>query len=194
MPVIQKSPGAPWLYDSVTGDIVGIKDPDGSEMLLMRIPFVGAFIDTTDQTATVDTATAMQCNTTQIANGVVVVDGTKFRVARKAIYNIQFSAQLFNTDSTAYAVSVWLKKSGTDVPDSCTDLFVPARHGSTDGAAVASWNFFVELNAGDYVQLMWSTPSATVSIQHTAARTTPARPAIPSLIVTINEVDGSYTP
>lgn len=30
MPAIQK-PGKPWLYDTETGDIIGVKDPDGSE-------------------------------------------------------------------------------------------------------------------------------------------------------------------
>ena len=29
----QKTPGSPFLYDSVTGDLVGLKDDDGSETL-----------------------------------------------------------------------------------------------------------------------------------------------------------------
>lgn len=192
MSVIQKSANNPWLYDSVTGDIVGIKDPDGSELLFMRIPHIGAFYDAGDQTALVDTATAMTCDTVQISRGITVVDQTKFTVSRKASYNIQFSAQFFNPESSDYRVSVWPKVNGTNVEDSCTDITVPSKHGFDSGAVVAAWNFFLDLNAGDYVELMWSTPIATITMEHTAARTTPVRPAIPSLIVTINEVDGSY--
>jgi len=39
---------------------------------------------------------------------------------------------------------------------------------------------------------MWSTPSTQVLIDYTDARTSPVRPAVPSVIVTMNEVDGSY--
>lgn len=180
--------GEPWLYDLVTGDLAGVKDPDGSEFFWQRIPAVGSFFDTTTQADGVNTATAMTCNTTEITSGVRVVDGTKFTVARAGRFNFQFSAQLINTDPADYNVSIWPRKNGSDVANACTDITVPAKHGSENGAAVAAWNFFLDLTAGDYVELMWSTPSTTVSINYTAARTTPARPAIPSLIVTVNEV------
>ena len=192
MSVRQKYAGSPWLYDETTGDIVGVKDPDGSELMLMRIPYVGSFYDTTNQTASANTATAMTVNTTDIAKGVSVVDSDKFTVTRKAIYNLQFSAQLINANTADFEVSVWIRKNGTDIANTCTDITVPSKHGSDNGAAVAAWNFFLELNANDYVQLMWSTPSTDVSVKYTAARTSPVRPAVPSVIVTLNEVDGSY--
>ena len=33
MAVYQKTSGSPLLYDTVTNDVVGMKDPDGSEWL-----------------------------------------------------------------------------------------------------------------------------------------------------------------
>lgn len=180
--------GEPWLYDLVTGDLAGVKDPDGSEFYWQRIPAVGSFFDTTTQTDGADTATAMTCNTTELASGVTVVAGTRFKVARAGHYNFQFSAQLVNIDSVAHDASIWPRKNGVDVANACTDITVPSKHGSINGAAVAAWNFFLDLVAGDYVELMWSTDSTTVSINYTAARTSPVRPAIPSLIVTVNEV------
>lgn len=150
----------------------------------------GSFFDTTDQSDGADTATAMKCNTTYLSKGVKVVDLTKFTVASAGIYDLQFSAQLINPDSDEHNVSIWLRKNGNDVPDSCTDITVPKKHGTDNGAVVAAWNFFVEMNPGDYVQIMWSTPSALVYIDYTAPRTNPVRPAIPSVIVTMNEVNG----
>lgn len=192
MTIVQKFSGSPFLYDADTGDIVGVKDPDGSELLFMKIPHTASFYDTTHQSATANTATAMTVNQTSIARGISLVSGSRFTASRKGTYNLQFSAQLLNTDSAEHNVSIWLRKNGVDVADSCTDITVPARHGAFDGASVAAWNYFIDLVAGDYVQLMWSTPNALVLIDYTAARTTPVRPATPSLIVTINEVDGSY--
>ena len=52
----QKYAGAPWLYDETTGDIVGVKDPDGSEFYWSRSARIGSFYDTTDQTNTANTA------------------------------------------------------------------------------------------------------------------------------------------
>lgn len=192
MTIVQKYAGSPFLYDADTGDIIGVKDPDGSELLFMRIPHVASFYDTTHQTASINTATAMTVNTTDISRGISLTNSSKVTVSRKGTYNLQFSAQLLNTDSAEHNISIWLRKNGSDVADSCTDITVPAKHGSVDGAEVAAWNFFIDLVAGDYVQLMWSTPSAQVTIDYTAARTSPVRPATPSLIVTMNEVDGSY--
>lgn len=192
MTIIQKFAGSPFLYDGDTGDIVGVKDPDGSELLFMKIPHVASFYDTTHQTATVNTATVMSVNTTGISRGISLANGSKFTASRKGTYNVQFSAQLLNTDSAEHNISIWLRKNGSDVADSCTDITVPARHGAIDGASVAAWNFFIDLLAGEYVQLMWSTPSTQVLVDYTAARTTPVRPAVPSLIVTMNEIDGSY--
>lgn len=192
MTIVQKYSGSPWLYDADTGDIVGAKDQDGSELLFMRIPHIASFYDTTDQIASANTATAITANTTDISRGISVVSGSRFTVTRKGTYNVQFSAQLLNTDTAEHNISIWLRKNGNDVADSCTDITVPARHGSFNGAEVAAWNFFIDLLAGEYVQLMWSTPSTQVFIDYTAARTAPVRPGTPSVIVTINEIDGSY--
>lgn len=179
--------GTPFIYDD-NDDIVGLRDPDNSELYL--VPNVGVFIDTTDQTAAADTAKVMALSTSQTARGVTLTNGSRMVVDRTATYNVQFSAMFSNPEANAYAVSVWPAINGVAVPYSCTDITVPSKHGSTNGKAVASWNFFFDLKALDYVELYWSTPFATVFIEHQDARTSPARPAIPSLIVTVNEVDG----
>lgn len=179
--------GTAFLYNDA-GDIAGLRDPDGSELYL--VPNVGVFFDTSDQTADADTAKAMTFNTAQIERGVRLVNSSRLTVDRLATYNLQFSAMFSNPESSAYAVSVWPVVNGVAVPDSCTDLTVPSKHGQINGKAVAAWNFFLDLNANDYVQLYWSTPFATVFIEHQDVRTTPARPAIPSVIVTLNEVNG----
>lgn len=186
--------GSSFLYDSASEDIVGVRDIDGSELLFTRNPHTGAWLDLSDQTASANTATAMEFDTAVVESGITVVDASKITVSRTARYNLQFSAQLVNTDSAESTVSIWLKKGSNNVANSTTDITVPKAHGGGDGAAVAAWNFFLDLAAGDTVQIMWSTTSADTSIQYTAARTTPTRPAVPSIILTVNEVGGEYPP
>lgn len=182
-----------FLYDMDTGRIVGLKSPDGSEMLLMRIPYIGSFYDLTDQSATINTATAMTFDTTAIANGVSIVAGSRITFARKAVYNLAFSAQLVNASTTDDAtVSIWLSKNNSAVANSNSDVTVVKKHAGGDGKLVAAWNFFVDVNEGDYVEIYWSTTVAATTITHQAAQTSPARPATPSVILTVNEVDGSY--
>jgi hypothetical protein len=117
------------------------------------------------------------------------VDDTQITVSADGVYNIQFSAQLVNTGSHERNISIWLYANGANVADSNTQITVPKAHGHGDGQVVAAWNLFVRMKAGQYAQLMWSTPSTDVSIQHIAAQTTPARPVTPSVILTVNRVN-----
>lgn len=54
---------------------------------------------------------------------------------------------------------------------------------------VAAWNFFVNLAANDYLQLLISPGTSTGSeILAAAAGTNPTRPEIPSVILTVNQI------
>jgi len=72
------------------------------------------------------------------------------------------------------------------VPASATEIIMSG--GVATAATVASWNFFQNLAANDQVEIMWSVTNPQVYIAYTPPTNTPARPAIPSLIVTLNQV------
>jgi hypothetical protein len=46
----------------------------------------------------------------------------------------------------------------------------------------------IELAAGDYLELMWSSPDTNIALLSAIAQNNPSRPAIPSLIVTVQQV------
>jgi len=184
----QKYAGAPWLYDETTGDIVGVKDPDGSEFYWSRSARIGSFYDTTDQTNTANTAKAITINTTDISRGVSIASGSRITVDRAGVYNVQFSAQFENSDVSDQDVSLWFRKNGTDIDQSNTFLSVPSQHGGTPGHVVASWNFWANLLPTDYIEMWWSTTHIGTSIQAIPAQTSPTRPATPSVILTVDEV------
>lgn len=149
----------------------------------------GAFFDTTNQTAAVNTATVMLFNNTSLVDGVTMVGGSRITVPVAGVYDFQFSAQLVNSTAADVPVSIWIRlNGGTNIPNSCGDISVPAKQGALDGHAIAAWNYMETLAAGDYIEFMWSTPSASVLIEAIAARTTPTRPAAPSIILTVEQV------
>jgi hypothetical protein len=148
----------------------------------------GSFYDLTNQIAVAaDSAVAMKLSNTDFASNVTIQNNSQMRVTNAGIYNIQFSAQINRSAGTAVqTVKVWLRKNGQNVPASATDLIISG--GVNTAAIVAAWNFFQNLAAGDQVELMWSVSNPQVYLAYTPATSIPARPAVPSLIVTVNQV------
>lgn len=157
----------------------------------------GAFQDTTDQTATANTATVMTFNTTDFSNGITVASGSKLTVAQSGIYNLQFSVQFENSDTQDHDVSIWLRQdaagAGTDIAGSNGLVSVPSSHGGVPGHIIIGWNYFVTLDANDFVEIWWSTTSTQVTIQAYAAGTSPTRPSTASVVATMTFVSNLST-
>jgi len=143
----------------------------------------GSFYDTTDQTAAViNTAYAMTFNSTDLSTGVTIGTPTsRVYVDTHNVYNIQFSAQFVNTAGGTHNVWVWLRKNGTNVANSATTL----RLQGNNAEEVAAWNFLLDMNAGDYFELMWEVSDLAVSLLADPASA--VHPAIPSIILTVTD-------
>jgi hypothetical protein len=149
----------------------------------------GSFYDTTTQTqATINTPQAISLNTVDFASNMSIVDGSKITISNVGTYNLQWSGQFSNTDSSDHDVRVWLRYNGVDYPNSNSIVTIPARHGSINGHIITAWNWLGKSQApGDYVQIMWSTDSTAVSLQSYPADA--VSPAVPSAIVTLTECE-----
>jgi hypothetical protein len=150
----------------------------------------GAFQDSTDQTAaSTTTAYPMTFDTTDFSNGVYLSNSSRLNVRNAGIYNVQFSVQLQNTDNAQHTVDIWFRKNGTNITASNSMFTVPARKSaSIYGHLIAAINYFVELAANDYVEIVWRAESTTVSIEQLPTQTSPTRPATPSVIATMQYV------
>jgi len=155
----------------------------------------GAFQDSTDQTAAnTTTAYAITLNTTDYSNGIYVSNSSRINVRNYGIYNLQFSIQFKNTTNDAQDVDIWFRKNGTNIAASNSRFSLPARKSSGDPShLIAALNFFLELQANDYVEVMWRVTDTGVSIEHFDTSTSPTRPAVPSAIVTMTYVAPSAT-
>lgn len=155
----------------------------------MNNPY-GAFQDSTDQTAAnTTTAYAVSFNTTDFSNGVTIASGSRITVADTGIWNLQFSIQFTNTTNASQDVDVWFRVNGTNVTNSNSRFGFAPRKGAGDPYhTIAALNYFVSLNALDYIEIMWRPTDTGVSIEQYAAGTSPTRPAVPSAIATMSFV------
>jgi hypothetical protein len=151
----------------------------------------GSFYDTTSQTAAaINTAYAMTFNTVDLSVGVTRGTPTsRIYVDTLNVYNVQFSAQVDKTAGGVGLVWVWLRKNGVNVPDSAGQIRIQGNNAEI----LAAWNYVIELNAGDYIELMWEVDDTSVILLAEAASA--VHPSVPSVILTVtNNIssDGGY--
>lgn len=148
-----------------------------------RTPRFGSFYSTVDQTAAaINTAYAFTYNTTDLSQGVFLGSPTsRVLVDRPNVYNIQFSAQFINTAGGAHQAWVWLSKNGSALANTATVLRVAGNNTEN----VAAWNFLLQMNAGDYFELMWEVSDTALSLHADPASA--IHPAIPSIILTVTD-------
>jgi hypothetical protein len=146
-----------------------------------------SYYDTTEQTVTSGQVAAMKFNTVDISSGITVQnDGsgnpTLITIPTDGIYDIQFSAQAERQQGGGQkTLIIWLRKNGVDVPYTATFIgFV-----SNGIEQVAAWNYFIDAQAGDEYQLMWSQDD---DISLIVLPATAIHPEVPSVILTVNQV------
>ena len=117
-------------------------------------------------------------------NGFSVVNNSRITAQYSGIYNLAFSFQLHNRGGGGSGTSaeIWLTKGGVSIPDTNTRIAV----NTNSPYVVAAWNFFVPINAGEYVEVYWATDNLNIVLEHNTGSM--GGPSIPSTIITINQV------
>lgn len=135
------------------------------------------------------TAYALFFNTTDFSNEISLADTTKITVANAGIYNMQFSVQLENGDNAPQDVYLWLKQNGTDIIGSTGKVGMPQRKAINNPSHdIKGWNYFLSMNAGDYVEVWWSTDGIDVTIPNYVATPLPTKPSTASVVATMTFV------
>ena len=149
----------------------------------------GAWQDTTTQTGSITAGTVFTFNTPDVTDGVTLVSNSRLTVPVTGVYNIQWSGQFQNVENDIEDVTVWLRINGVDVPGSAGVISLAARKSATIFArTIVGWNYFLNLTAGQYVQIVWLPSIATITVPAYPASVTPAHPSTASVIVTVNQV------
>lgn len=165
-----------------TGNVITVGIPGGS--VDGTVGYYGSWYDMQDQTIAAENQVAfVKARITDIANGFTS-DGANLTSVYGGVYNLQFSLQLHNTGGggSGDAAEIWLVKNGQTVANTNTKVAVI----SNSPYVVAAWNFLVDMDAGDSVALAWSANNINIIIDQLPS--TNAGPAVPSSIITIQQV------
>jgi hypothetical protein len=147
-----------------------------------------------DQTNASITAENLLTFAPAFSNGITVESGSRIKVPCAGQYLVTFTLQVTNRSNTAAEFEVWAKDTGVNYPLSNTRFDVPARKTATIWSHVVpaiTGIFTVDDPTNDYLQVAWWSDNLNVFIQNYAAGTSPTRPAIPSVILTINFVSAN---
>lgn len=150
----------------------------------------GSFFSNASTTLSANVATVITLNNTD-ANATIAtaLSNGSVQVTYAGVYNYQFSAQFENADSQAHDVDFWVRVDNTDAYESATQLTIPSRHGSRNGAAVAALNIFLTAQANSVIDFVCAASHADVRLAALPASSSPfVRPSIPALIATITFV------
>lgn len=142
---------------------------------------------TTDVTAaSADTAYAIQYDAPSGNKGISLdaIDATKIVFEQAGEYLVMFSAQITSSSAATVNFYFWPRLNGTDAPN---NTMISSLH--NNGATfVASRSAKFDVQANDYLQVMWATSSTSGYLDARAA--TAFSPAAPATTLHITRLHG----
>ena len=169
-------------FNRLSGTFQNILGPDGGQYIDRPN---GLFFNTADQTfATINTAYPIVFNATYLNNAVALQTGStsKVEVSISGVYNFQYSGQVKTTSASDKNLYIWISRNGTDIGYS---THAWTFHDNNHYQEV-SWNFNIDLAAGEYIELKIAADSTAIKLDAEAA--TSPHPGIPSGVLAVNFV------
>ena len=171
------------LWDEVNGYPVVSKNNEFVQIVLEDGQYAGAV--TADQTAAATNTAYALTYTSSIADGIT--NGTpasRIVFEEAGQYMISFSAQIASTSSSTVNFWFWPRINGTDVAGS---TMKNALH-QNGSVLVVSRSAIFDLNANDYLEVMWAVDSTSGFLDATVA--TAFAPAAPASTIAITRLHG----
>ena len=181
---------ASWFGKGVgSGFAAGIRGAQVSNGI--ALPYAMLISDEDQTNASITGENLLTYTSVSPSNGITVTNNSEIRVPCAGNYLVTFTLQVTNRGNTAAEFEVWAKDTGTNFPLSNTRFDVPVRKSAGVWSHVVpaiTGIFTVDDPANDYLEIAWWSDSLDVYLENYAAGTSPTRPAIPSVIMTVNFV------
>jgi hypothetical protein len=157
----------------------------------LQAPHAMLMSDQDQANAGTTVANNLTFNQPVITQGIEVRNNSEIWFDKPGQYLVTFSLQVTNRSNAEQVFEVWAGFNGTNYPLSNSRFDIPARKNETTWAHIVpaiSGIFTVSNPSADYLTIKWWASSTLVFLEHYAAQTSPTRPEIPSVIMTINFV------
>lgn len=170
------------LWDDVAGYPVVSKSGVFRQIVLADgYAFLGQDNDIT--AAAANTAYAITYDAPSLVSGISLGSPTSRIVFEEGgTYLLAFSAQITSTSSSTVNFYFWPRINGTNVPGST----IKAGLHQNDATFVVSRSAVFQMNAGDYLEVMWAVDSTSGYLQ--AAAATAFSPATPATSLSVTRI------
>jgi len=176
-------------FNRITSILQQLLGPSGGSFL--QSPN-GMLMSNQDQTnPSITGANTVSYNQSVISQGVEVRSSNQIWFESAGQYLVTARLQVANRGTVATEFEVWIGSSGSNYALSNTRFDIPARKsGSVWSHIVPTTPFIFTVTnpQTQYMTVQWWAGSTDVVLEHYAAGTSPTRPEIPSVILTVNFV------
>jgi hypothetical protein len=160
----------------------------GGSISQINMPYA-TFATTTNQTVSAANTATTVTNWVEVDTNKAYLDGTRLYVEETGDYMFLFSAVFTKNGGSLTTADMWLKKNGSIVDGSNTRVTISGNNAET----LMTVSFILDLDSGDYIELVFSSPESSTKLTYFSASTSPTRPSMPGVIATLNLV-GKYKP
>lgn len=157
----------------------------------LEAPYAMLMSSQDQSSAGTTSANNLTYNEVVLSRGIEVRNSSEVWFERAGQYLVSFSLQVTNRDNAAHLFEVWAGFNGSNYPLSNTRFDIPARKSSDEWSHIVpsiTGIFTVSNPDTDYLTIKWWSDSTLVFIEHYAAGTSPTRPEIPSVIMTVHGI------
>ena len=150
-------------------------------------PTYGSFYSTQTQTVTgAGSTTLITFNSTYEANRVAIVGGSgtssRIQIQDTGPFSVTFSAQInLANGNQPKKGDMWFRVNGIDIAQSNTEMTISGK----DYQTVLTVNLVKTFVANDYLEIVMSSDDANYQIEALSGLTSPPRPDIPSIILSV---------
>lgn len=155
----------------------------------LQSPHAMLMSDQDQSSGGITVANTLTYNRPEITQGIEVRNGGEIWFDQPGQYLVTFTLQVTNRGNAVQEFEVWAAFDGNNFPLSNTRFDVPARKSSGVWSHIVpaiTGIFTVRNPAATYLTIKWWASSTDIFLEYYPEGTSPTRPAIPPVIMTIN--------
>jgi hypothetical protein len=174
-------------FNQLNNAVATVIGPNGAAYL--QTPHAMLMSDQDQTNAGITSANILTYNQPVITQGIEVRNSGEIWFEQAGQYLVTFTLQVSNRGTAAQEFEVWAGYNGSNYPLSNTRFDIPARKSGSIWSHIvpAITGIFTVTNpATEYLTIKWWSDGADVFLENYPVNTSPTRPAIPSVIMTVN--------